>query len=168
MRRWREQDRVPFAAINADPRVMEHFPSTLDATQSDRLIELIELSFQRDGFGFWAVELLESGELIGFVGLSALADVFPCAPAVEVGWRVAYEHWGRGLAHEAALACLDHGFREVGLEEIVALTTVGNERSRRLMRRLGMTRDPSEDFDHPRLDPGDPLAPHVLYRIQAP
>ncbi len=159
---------MPFAAINADPRVMEHFPSTLDAAQSDRLIELVEQSFQRDGFGFWAVELLESGELIGFVGLSTLADVFPCAPAVEVGWRLSFEYWGRGLAREAAAACLDYGFEEVGLEEIVALTAVRNERSQRLMRRLGMARDPQEDFLHPLLDAGDPLAPHVLYRIQAP
>lgn len=147
---------------------MEHFPGTLDARQSDALIERIEGDFERDGFGFWAAELHDCGQLIGFVGLGALGEAFPFAPGVEVGWRLAFEHWGRGLAHEAAFASLSYGFHELGVDEIVAFTAARNERSQRLMGRLGMTRDPAEDFDHPLLAAGDPLAQHVLYRLQSP
>jgi RimJ/RimL family protein N-acetyltransferase len=166
LRRWREEDRRPFAAINADPEVMEFFPAPLVREESDELLERIERGFERHGFGLWALELRESGELIGFAGLAVTAFEAHFMPAVEVGWRLARPAWGKGYATEAGRASLDHAFGELGLEEIVSMTTVRNRRSRAVMERLGMTRDPADDFDHPTLPPGDPLRPHVLYRIR--
>jgi RimJ/RimL family protein N-acetyltransferase len=152
----------------ADPEVMEHFPATLSRTESSLLLARLEASFERYGFGFWAVELRAEGTLAGFVGLSPVPDDLPFAPAVETGWRLAREMWGRGIAHEAAVAALDYGFSELGLEEIVAYTTTGNARSRRVMERLGMSYDADGDFDHPRVAPGSPLERHVVYRIERP
>lgn len=167
LRRWREADLEPFARLNADPAVMEHLPGTLSAEQSRRLVERIEAGFERDGFGFWAVEPRGEGAIAGFVGLTRVGEELPFAPAVEVGWRLGREHWGRGIAAEAARVALAYGFREAGLREVVACTAVRNERSRRLMERLGMSRDPDGDFAHPAVPEGDPLAPHVLYRVDA-
>jgi len=166
LRRWRPQDREPFAELNADPLVMEHFPATLSPAESDALIARIESSFISDGYGAWAVELPGSVPLAGFVGLWRQTDErLPFAPAVEIGWRLARETWGRGIATEAAAAALEFGFEQAGLDEIVSFTTVANDRSRAVMERLGMRRDPAEDFLHPALEAEDPLAPHVLYRI---
>jgi RimJ/RimL family protein N-acetyltransferase len=167
LRRWRAQDSEPFARLNGDPEVMRHFPATLTRTQSDELIERIESSFIRDGFGAWAVELPREIELAGFVGLWRQTDEqLPFAPAVEIGWRLAREAWGMGIATEAATAAIAFGFEQLGLEEIVSFTTVANERSRAVMERLGMSRDPAEDFLHPALAPEHPQAPHVLYRLR--
>jgi RimJ/RimL family protein N-acetyltransferase len=165
LRRWRERDLEPFAQLNADPEVMEHFPATLSRGQSDELVARIERGFERDGFGFWAVELREERSLAGFVGLGFVRDRMPFAPAVEIGWRLGREHWGKGIASEAALAARDHGFQTAGLVQIVAYTTARNERSRRVMTRIGMHHDPSGDFVHPAIDAADPTAPHVLYRV---
>lgn len=165
LRRWREEDREPFAALNADPAVMEFFPAPLSRRESDALLERIELGFERHGFGLWALELRESGEFIGFTGLAVPPFEAHFTPAVEVGWRLARSAWGRGYATEAARAALAQGFGPAGLEEIVSMTTVRNRRSRAVMERLGMTRDPADDFEFPTLPPGDPLRPHVLYRI---
>jgi RimJ/RimL family protein N-acetyltransferase len=166
LRRWREEDRRPFAALNADPEVMEHFPAPLDRDESEELVERIEMGFERHGFGLWALELREGGEFIGFAGLAVPSFEAHFTPAVEVGWRLARWAWGNGYATEAGRASLAHGFGALGLEEIVSMTTVRNRRSRAVMERLAMIRDPADDFEFPTLPPGDPLRPHVLYRIR--
>ncbi len=167
LRRWRPEDLAPFAALNADPEVMEYFPSMLTEAQSTRFAAHIEDGFERHGFGLWAVEVPEVAPFIGFVGLN-LAD-FDAAftPAVEVGWRLARPYWGRGYATEGAEAALRYGFEGAGLSEIVSYTAEINKRSRMVMERLGIRRRPEEDFDHPRIQAGSPLRRHVLYRIAA-
>jgi RimJ/RimL family protein N-acetyltransferase len=167
LRRWRERDLAPFAELNADARVMEYFPAPLSRRESDAFVEYIERSFQREGFGLWALELPGEASFIGFTGLNRVRDELPFAPAVEVGWRIAAPYWGRGLASEAARAAIACGFEEHGLEELVAYTSAGNERSRRVMERLNMNRDPREDFAHPALAADHRLAQHVLYRLAA-
>jgi RimJ/RimL family protein N-acetyltransferase len=167
LRGWRPADLEPFAAMNADPLVMEHFPETASRTASALLIAQIEAEFERDGYGLWVVEVRGETPFAGFVGLTRVGEELPFAPAIEAGWRLSREQWGRGIALEAADAVLDCGFQTLGLEEIVAYTAAGNARSRRLMERLGMSRDPGEDFDHPRIAAGERLAPHVLYRLTA-
>jgi 3-dehydroquinate dehydratase/shikimate dehydrogenase len=164
LRAWRPGDREPFAALNGDPRVMEWFPATLSRRESDALAEVIEQRLADQGWGLWAVELPGIAEFIGFVGLNP-ADAILGYPVVEVGWRLAAEHWGRGYAPEAASASLAHGFGALGLDEIVSFTTVANAKSRRVMEKIGMTRDGAGDFDHPRIAAGSPIRPHVLYRI---
>jgi ribosomal-protein-alanine N-acetyltransferase len=153
--------------MNADPAVMEYFPATLTRAQSDALADRIEGDLQRLGYGLWAVEIPDEAPFIGFVGLLATDDDMPFAPAIEIGWRLAGRYWGRGLAGDGARAALAFGFDELVLAEIVALTAAGNLRSRRVMERLGMRRDPAEDFEHPALPAGHQLALHVLYRIDA-
>jgi ribosomal-protein-alanine N-acetyltransferase len=165
LRAWRASDREPFARMNADPRVMEHFPAPLAAAESDALLERIRAHFAARGFGLWAVEVPGGPDFIGFVGLSVPDFEAAFTPCVEVGWRLAAEHWGRGYATEAARAALAFGFGSLGLPEVVSFTVAANERSRRVMERLGMRRDPAEDFDHPSLPAGHPLCRHVLYRI---
>jgi len=164
LRRWREADREPFAAMNADPEVMEYFPAALTREQSDDLIEKIEAGFEIHGFGLWALELRSSGEFIGFTGLAAPEFDAHFTPTVEIGWRLARSAWSSGYATEAAQAALEFGFGQAGLAEIVSFTSTGNVRSRAVMKRIGMTRDPQDDFDHPRLPEGHPLRHHVLYR----
>jgi ribosomal-protein-alanine N-acetyltransferase len=151
--------------MNADPRVMEKFPAPLSRLQSDAFIARMEACFEDYGYGLWAVELPGETSFIGCVGLLPVGDELPFAPAVEVGWRLARAHWGAGLAGEAASAAIAFAFERLRLRELVAYTAERNERSRRLMDRLGMRRDPAEDFAHPGLPPGHPLAPHVLYRL---
>jgi RimJ/RimL family protein N-acetyltransferase len=168
LRRWEPDDLKPFAAINADPEVMEHLLPRLSRAETATMIEAFDERFERDGFGFWALELREEGELIGFTGLRRVPEAMPFAPAVEVGWRLARSRWGAGLASEAARASIDWGFRELDLDEIVAYTTPGNVRSWSLMERLGMTRDPDGDFPHPGIPPGDPRSGHILYRLKGP
>lgn len=147
---------------------MEHFPAVLTKAQSDDLIEAIEAGFEVNGFGLWALELKESGEFIGFAGLSVPSFEAPFTPAVEVGWRLARSAWGQGYATEAGRAALVFGFEEAGLGEIVSFTTVANIRSRAVMERLDMSHDPTDDFDHPRLPAGHPQRRHVLYRLRRP
>jgi RimJ/RimL family protein N-acetyltransferase len=168
LRRWCDGDREPFAALNADPAVMEHFPAVLSRAESDALIGRIESHFDRHGFGFWAVEVPGQADFIGFVGLSIPSFDAPFTPCVEVGWRLARAHWGQGYASEAARAALDFGFDRFGLEEIVSFTVEGNHRSRQVMQRIGMSHDPADDFDHPNLPASSPLRRHVLYRIKRP
>jgi ribosomal-protein-alanine N-acetyltransferase len=165
LRRWRTTDRELFAAINADPVVMAHFRAPLDRRESDQLIDSIEAGFERNGFGLWAVEVRESAEFVGFTGLAVPSFEAHFTPAVEVGWRLARPAWGHGYATEAARASLAFGFEQLGLGGVVSFTGVGSVRSRAVMERLGMSRDPKDDFDHPCIDEGDPLRPHVLYRI---
>lgn len=168
LRRWRDEDRDPFAALNADPVVMEHYPATLSRAESDAFVDRVEAHLDEAGWGLWAVEVAESGDFAGYVGLWPASFEAHFTPAVEVGWRLARAHWGRGYATEAARAAVADGFARVGLEEIVSFTAVVNERSQAVMRRLGMTRDPGEDFDHPGLPEGHRLRRHVLYRLPRP
>jgi RimJ/RimL family protein N-acetyltransferase len=167
LREWRDEDREPFARMNADPRVMEFFPATLTATETDAMLERVRAHLARHGFGWWVAELKETGAFIGFIGLAVPYFEAHFTPCVEIGWRLAAEYWGRGLATEGARKALRYGFEELGLQEIVSFTTAGNMRSRRVMEKLGMSRNPADDFDHPRIDEGHPLRWHVLYRIVA-
>ncbi|HEY4027802.1 MAG TPA: GNAT family N-acetyltransferase [Candidatus Dormibacteraeota bacterium] len=166
LRRWRDADREPFAALNADPIVMEHYPARLSREESDRMVDRIEATFDELGYSLWAVEVADGGAFAGCVGLHAATFEAHFTPAVEVGWRLAHERWGRGYASEAARAVVAFGFEEVGLDEIVSFTVPANVRSWRVMERIGMTRDPADDFDHPVLPPGDPLRRHLLYRLR--
>lgn len=171
LRGWREEDKVPFAVLNGDDAVMEHFPSVLTREQSDQMVDSHAAAWERRGYGLWAVERLDTGVFIGFVGLSSptwhaeplegSAEITPC---VEVGWRLARMHWGHGFAPEAALAALDVALDTVDLprDEVVSFTTVANERSRRVMEKIGLVRDPARDFDHP-MTPGWHGQRHVLY-----
>lgn len=165
LRRWRPSDRAPFAALNADPRVMEFFPKVHTRDESDAMVDRIEAHFAEKGFGLWAVEVPGSAEFIGFIGLSTPRFTAHFTPCVEIGWRLASEHWSHGYATEGAQAALNFAFDHLHLPEIVAMTAGKNQRSRRVMEKLGMTHAPSDDFDHPLLPVGHPITPHVLYRI---
>lgn len=169
LRRWRDADREPFAALNADPRVMEYFPAPLTREQSDALVDRIEAGFVRHGTGLWAVERRDDGAFLGFTGLSRPSSP-PLVGTVEIGWRLAAHAWGRGFATEAARRVVEHAFAPDGadLDELVSFTARTNERSRAVMRRLGMTHDAGDDFEHPSLPVGHRLRPHVLYRLRRP
>jgi RimJ/RimL family protein N-acetyltransferase len=168
LRLWRQSDREPFARMNADPRVMEFFPGLLSREESDARVEHIEAHFERHGFGLWAVEVPGVTPFAGFIGLCVADFEAPFTSCVEVGWRLAPEHWNRGYATEGARAALAFGFRRLGLDEVVSFTVPANVRSRRVMEKIGMTRSAGDDFDHPRLPEGHPLRRHVLYRIRRP
>jgi RimJ/RimL family protein N-acetyltransferase len=165
LRGWRDGDRAPFAEMNGDPAVMEHFPSPLDRAASDDLVERMLGHWAEHGFGLWAVERRADQTFLGFTGLYRPLFEAHFTPAVEVGWRFARGAWGQGYATEAARASLEYGFEVVGLDEIVSFTAPANTRSRRVMERIGMQRDPADDFDHPRIPPGHRLRRHVLYRL---
>ena len=152
--------------MNADAAVMEHFHEPLTRRQSDELVERIEGGFEANGFGLWALEVRASGEFIGFTGLAVPGFEAHFTPAVEVGWRLARSAWGYGYATEAGRAALSFGFEELRLAEVVSFTTAANRRSRAVMERIGMSRDPEDDFDHPSLPPGHPQRPHILYRLR--
>jgi RimJ/RimL family protein N-acetyltransferase len=166
LRPWRESDREPFHRLNSDPRVMEFFPSILTPDESDAAIARYQAHFALHGFTFFAAELRETEDLIGIIGLGHTPFEARFTPCVEIGWRIAFEHWNRGLTTEAARALMRYGFEELHLPEIVALTVPTNIRSRRVMEKLGMTRDPADDFDHPLIPKGHPLRRHVLYRAR--
>ena len=161
LREWRDEDRAAFAAMNADPAVMAHFPALLSRAESDALVDRIRAHFAREGFGLWALETADAA-FLGFTGLARPAFM---PGVVEMGWRLARPYWGHGFASEAARAALRHGFEVVGLDEIVSFVVPANTRSQQVMGRLGMTRDPADDFDHPNLPPGHPLQPHWLFRL---
>jgi RimJ/RimL family protein N-acetyltransferase len=165
LRRWRRADRAPFAAMNADPRVMQYFPSTLSREESDGAAARIAAHFDAHRFGLWAIEIPGVTEFAGFCGLSIPAFAAPFMPCVEIGWRLAAEYWHQGYATEAAVGVRDEAFDRVGLQEIVSFTTALNLPSRRVMERIGMRRDPADDFDHPALPEGHALRRHVLYRM---
>jgi ribosomal-protein-alanine N-acetyltransferase len=167
LRRWRDSDREPFAAMNADPEVMRHFPESLTAEQSDAFIDRIEDGFERRGFGLWAVEIARTGRFIGFTGLSVPRFEAHFTPAVEIGWRLDRSSWGHGYATEAARRALAFAFDEVRLAEVVSFTVHANLRSQAVMKRVGMTHDPADDFDHPLIETGHPLRGHVLWRLTA-
>jgi len=166
LRRWRDADREPFAALNADPVVMEHLLGPMTRDRSDAFVDRIVAQWDERGWGLWAVEVPGVAAFIGYVGLWPADDVIG-RPAVEVGWRQARQHWGHGYVTEGAGHALRYGFETVGLTEIVSFTVPQNERSWRVMVRIGMVRDPSGDFDHPRIDPEKypDMVRHVLYRL---
>ena len=167
LRGWRESDKVPFALINADSRVMRHFPSTLTPEQSDQMVDRMTAAWDANSFGLWAVERLDTGAFIGFVGLAAPSWEAAFTPCVEVGWRLAAAQWGNGFAPEAARHALAFGFERVDLpnDEIVSFTTKQNLNSQRVMQKIGLHRDPTRDFDHP-MTPGWVEQRHVFYCIQ--
>lgn len=164
LRQWRDEDREPFAELNADPRVMAFFPSVLSRADSDALLDRCKSLITEQGWGFWAVEKRDNGEFIGFVGLNRPAYDLPFSPCVEIGWRLGYEYWGKGYATEAAQSALQAGFERLGFPEIVSYTPVNNKRSRAVMERLNM-RDSGETFAHPMVPAGSPLRTHCLYRL---
>ncbi len=164
LRRWRDSDREPFARMNADSRVMEFFAAPLSLQESNALVDKIEAHFEEHSVGLYAVELRRDGAFIGFIGMSV--PDFEASFSVEVGWRLAAEYWGHGLATEGARAVVQHGFQTLDLDEIVATTVPANTRSRRVMEKLAMTHNPMDDFDHPLLPEGHRLRRHVLYRLR--
>ena len=166
LRRWRDEDRAPFAALTADPEVQRYFPAPLTRAEADAFVDQIDAEHEQRGWGLWALEIAGTGEFIGYTGLEIPGFEEHFTPAVEIGWRIARPAGGHGYVTEAARAALDFGFGELGLGEIVSFTVPANRRSRAVMERLGMTHDPAEDFGHPGLPEGHPLRLHVLYRLR--
>jgi RimJ/RimL family protein N-acetyltransferase len=164
LRPWRESDLEPFAAMNADPLVMEHFPAVQGREESDASARRAMRAVEERGWGWWAVEVIGGEPFIGFTGLAVPPFEAHFTPCVEVGWRLARHAWGHGYATEGARAALAYGFGALGLAEIVSFTALTNRRSMAVMERLGMRRD--GEFDHPRIAEGSPLRRHVLYRLR--
>ncbi|MGR3973503.1 MAG: GNAT family N-acetyltransferase [Candidatus Rhabdochlamydia sp.] len=170
LRHWKEDDLLPFALLNADPRVRKHFPGVLTADESHQLAFRIQTNITKRGWGYWAVSLLTTQEFIGFIGLEEVdftALFTHSKPTIEIGWRLAFHHWSKGYATEGAKAALMYGFQQLHLPEIVAFTTRCNERSQNVMEKIGMTHDEELDFDHPKLSSDHPLKRHVLYKISS-
>ena len=167
LRRWLDSDRAPFARLNADPEVMRYLQGPRSRERSDASIALFERSFEDQGWGLWAVEVVEAGSFIGFVGLARSDFDATFTPAVEVGWRLARHAWGQGYATEASTAALRFGLGAAGIQDVMSWTASINRRSRLVMERLGLHHDADADFEHPRVPVGDPLRPHVLYRLTA-
>lgn len=168
LRAWRDEDLAPFAVLNADPVVCRFLPGPMTRAESDAQAGRIRFFMQAEGWGLWACEPKDTGDFLGFIGLSRPSFEAPFTPCVEVGWRLASPFHGRGLASEGARAAVDYGFNVLGLSELVAFTVPENLPSRRVMEKLGMSRDPHEDFDHPRFPEGHRLRRHVLYRLRTP
>lgn len=165
LRNWQPEDLQPFSLINQDPIVMKHFPNTLDLKQTQALVERIEKHFSEHGYGLYACILKETQQCIGFVGLNQPSFDAPFMPAVEIGWRLAFDCHGKGYATEAARQILNFAFTELGLDEVISFTVPANKPSIRVMEKIGMIRDLNGDFFHPALPAGHPLKLHVLYRL---
>ena len=163
LRRWKESDAETFAAMNASPEVMRHYPATLSREESDEIIAKNERHFDEHGFGRWAVEIPNVAPFIGFVGIYIPAYEMNFSPCVEIGWRIAEAHWNKGYATEAAQAAMKFGMDR--FEEVVSFTSPENKASQRVMQKLGMSHDPKENFDHPLLPADHRLCCHVLYRM---
>jgi RimJ/RimL family protein N-acetyltransferase len=164
LRQWKPTDREPFAKLNADPHVMEFFPNTLSREASDAFADRIQALIEKQSWDLWAVEIKNTQQFIGYVGLHVPTYELPFNPCVEVGWRLAYEHWGKGYAPEAALVALKFGFESLNLTEIVSFTALGNVRSQRVMEKIGMQRSP-ETFQHPNVSINSDLREHCLYEL---
>ncbi len=164
LRQWCAADREPFAALNADPRVMEFFPARLSRAESDAMADRCESLIAEHGWGLWAVETRNGREFIGSVGLHRTAPELPFSPSIEISWRLAAQHWGKGYATEAARGALRVGFAQLGFHEIVAFAVPGNSRSRAVMERIGM-RNTGETFEHPNVPLGSVLRTHCLCRL---
>lgn len=165
LRRWIEDDRDPFAEMMADPEFNRYMPGPFSRSRSNSMLDQFQTHFEKNGFGIWAVELKETTQFIGCIGL-AIRENLPFSPCVEIGWRIRPRFWNQGYATEGALAALDLGLGPLKLGEIVSFTVPENLASLRVMEKIGMMRDPEGDFDHPNLEPGHPLRRHVLYRIK--
>ena len=165
LRPWRDTDLPEFTAMCADPQVMRYFPAHLSRLESAALIGRMRGHFAEHGYGFWALQRKDCGEFIGFTGLANVSFAAAFTPAVEIGWRLAREHWGLGYASEAAWAALRCGFDRLALDQVVSFTSQSNLPSQKVMQAIGMRPDPLGDFEHPRLPEGHPLRSHVLYRI---
>ncbi len=157
LRPWKEEDLEPFAKLNSDPRVMEYFPSTKNREESDEMVRLMQAHIERCGWGFWAASLIETNEFIGLIGLEDVYFTEHFTPAVEIGWCLAFQHWGKGYASEGALAALKYGFETLELQEIVSFTAIPNQRSRRVMEKIGMHYDPKDNFESQKVPKGHPL-----------
>jgi RimJ/RimL family protein N-acetyltransferase len=170
LRRWQEVDREPFAAMNADPVVMQYFAAPYTRQESDEAVNRYIAAFERDGFSFFATILRETGEFVGLIGLQTMRDVVPNLPqpAVEIGWRLTRASQGQGLATEGATAIVDYAFHQLGLAEVVAITAAPNQPSRRVMEKLGMSHRPELNFNHPRVPAGHPYEFHTLYSLRNP
>lgn len=164
LRQWREDDRTPFAQLSSDPRVMEFFPALLNRAQSDAMADRCQSLIAERGWGLWAVETKNAHDFIGYVGLHIPTLELPFSPCIEIGWRLGFQHWGKGFATEAARAVLRVGFEELGFLEIVSFASLQNLRSRAVMQRIGM-RDSRAIFEHPAIPRGNPLRRHCLYRL---
>ncbi len=165
LRAWTLNDLDAYTAINQDPRVLEFLPGPLTREQAAEQIKRFNAEINECKFGLLACELKATGELIGFVGLSIPQFEAPFTPCIELGYRLGSQYWGNGYATEAARAVLQFAFRKLNLKEIVAFTVPANTRSRNVMEKLGMLRNPADDFQHPKLADGHPLREHVLYRL---
>lgn len=166
LRRWEDVDRAPHAAMNADPTVMKYFPAALSEAESNARIDRLEESFQKNGYGQFAVVLKDTGEFIGSLGLAQVPANLPFAPGVEIGWRIAHPYWNKGYATEGALGVVMHAFEELDIPEIVSFAAKENAASQRVMDKVGMLYDPQGRFMHPDLPADHKLAPHVLYRLK--
>ncbi|MCC2686683.1 MAG: family N-acetyltransferase [Paenibacillaceae bacterium] len=165
LRDWEDEDLEPFSRLNADEQVMRYFPKTLSWEETAASYKAFISEFRECGFGFYAVEIKESKEFIGFIGFHRATFESDFTPCVEIGWRLKKEAWGKGYATEGAAACLSYGFAELGLGEVYSFTAEVNEPSKNVMRKIGMSF--VKTFAHPRVDPGSPLAKHVLFRIES-
>ena len=168
LRTFEDADLGPMIAINQDPKVMEYFPALGDSEQTQKHLQRICEHYNKYGYSLYAVELKASGAFIGFVGLlHSTQQEFPASfmPATEIGWRISSQHWGHGYAPEAAIAVLHYAFTRLGLTEIVSFTTLHNQKSRRVMEKIGMLHNSADDFEHPHLEKSSPLCQHVLYRL---
>ncbi|MCX4024627.1 GNAT family N-acetyltransferase [Endozoicomonas sp. SM1973] len=164
LRQWLPEDYKPFAAINADPVVMKYFPSCLSAVESDAFADKIVSLIAKRGWGLWAVELVDTKQFIGFVGLHQPEAKLPFTPCVEIGWRLAKAYWGVGYATEAAQSVLQFAFNQLNLSEVVSFTSVTNKQSQAVMQRLRMV-NTGQNFEHPSVSAESPLREHVLYKI---
>ena len=167
LRQWKEQDLVPFAKLNSNSLVMKYFPALLSKEESDSFARNIMKELQEQPYGLFAIERLDTGEFIGFVGLHEQTFEAAFTPCIEIGWRIDSPHWRKGLAFEAATAVLDYAFDTLKLKEVVSFTAEANTPSIALMKKLGMSNDPKDNFEHSKLEKGHPLRPHVLYRMSS-
>ncbi len=165
LRTWHTADLEPMCAINQDPRVMEHFPELQGVDETKSLIDKINKQYANNGYTLYVTELKKTGEFIGFIGLFTVGFEAHFTPATEIGWRLGFNHWGKGYATEGAKGVLRYGFCELDLPEIVSFAVVDNKRSTRVMEKIGLRHNPSDDFDHPNLDLENRLCRHVLYRL---
>jgi len=165
LRAFRDEDRAPFAAMNADPDVTRYLSKALTRDESDAFVDRILTRWRERGYGLWAVERRSDGAFLGFAGLSWQDFESPATPAIEIGWRLRRDAWGHGYATEAAAAAARFAFEVLGLDELVSFTARANAASRRVMDRIGMVRDPTADFELPHVPAGHPVRPHVVYRL---
>jgi len=166
LRPWRDADVDAWSAMNADPRVMEFFPSAYSREESEEVATRLRKRLDDAGRGWWIVEMKDGGAFAGTIALQSVPFDAHFTPALEVGWRLPFAAWGKGIATEGGGAAIAFAFEQLGYDELVSMTARLNVRSQRVMERLGMTHDPRDDFEHPRIDPGHRLRPHVLYRIR--